>query len=134
MVPKPHLIRDSHPLCNFFWIQQDLWESKSFVVKDFIPVQEGDMLRADWKRGLFTAYIWGKGELKSFFKAVGSQRDRGEEDQLGGALAWWNQGFPLGPFPPSPPQSYPSSFGFYPNPPPHGFGQGQFPFSGQHQY
>jgi hypothetical protein len=96
LIPKPRVIWDSHPHINFFWIRRNLWESKSLCLKDFIPVYEGDVLRADWKKGSFAADIWGKGELKSFLEVVRGEmanpgRGRGSgrggrfnEDQWGG--------------------------------------------------
>jgi hypothetical protein len=150
------VIRDSHSHQNFFWVWQDLWDSMSFDVKDFIPVQEGDVLRSDWKKWPFATNVWGKGELKSFLEVVkgemagqGRGRGRGREgrfddDQWGGRGGGWRKISGEEPLPggimalhlvcsphcrhnPSP------SVWFLSKSTSQGFGQGQYPFPGQHQ-
>jgi hypothetical protein len=52
-VPQPRSARVSQSPPNLFWIHKDLWDSRSFQAGDCYPVQEGDVLRSDWKEGLF---------------------------------------------------------------------------------
>jgi hypothetical protein len=69
-VPQSPPPRVSQYPPNLLWIHRDLWEKKSFKVKDCFPVQPGDVPRQDWKELDFAWDVWGKGERDSFLKVL----------------------------------------------------------------
>jgi hypothetical protein len=62
--PQPRV--NQSPISTQCWIYKDLWDSKTFLLKDFFPVQPSDVLREDPKTASFARDFWGKGEKESF--------------------------------------------------------------------
>jgi hypothetical protein len=103
-VPLSGKNRVPHNPPNLFWIRRDLWESRQFSTKDVFPVQEGDVLSSDQKRGSFAVDFWGRGKNPSYLEVAkgvvpgrtGRGRGRGirfEEDQWGGGAELVESGF-----------------------------------------
>jgi hypothetical protein len=138
-VPRPNLARVRSLFPNLQWIKRDLSDPKQLGVQNLGSVQEPHLLHSDLGSKGGAQGLGKQGEHRSFLQVLtgdiagrggrGRGRGRGdrfEEEQWGGPLNWWNQGFQ--PFPH--PQFHPPPYGFFPN-------QQQFhlhPLAGQMQH